>query len=120
MNKTPPRGKSRPNKYFDPAHSRLRMVKFQEIKLPDFEKERQLDIEGRQNPAILREHYKKKGILPPTNEKELPMYLASSNAAFEPYVPNEGEGVISMSDSFKGVSISLESSKRNIVKNDVF
>ena len=95
-NKLNPRTKYRPNRHWDPKTHKLRMVKFQKLDLPDFDLERRLEAKFAENPAEMKEHLKKKGIMPPLNNPEFPMFLASSSGTFEPYIPREGEGAVSM------------------------
>ena len=66
------------------------MVKFTKIRLPDVESERKMGAV--EDPAVVREHLKKRGILPTgpsTRGKELPMYVSCSMGVFDEFIPPE-------------------------------
>ena len=64
------------------------------IKLPDLERERKARNED--DPAAVRELLKKQGVLPTAPNQEFPMYLASSGAAFDEYIPPESDAKASI------------------------
>merc|ERR1712004_710379 len=79
----------------------LRAAKVMKIKLPNIEEQRRVMKDSREDPALIKEHLKKEGKLPTQPEKEIPMYIASTQGAIDPYLPPEGEGKATFTKSVK-------------------
>nr|CAG4652159.1 EOG090X0DDP [Triops cancriformis] len=91
------------NKHWDPKFKRLRRLKVQKIDLPNFNEDKD---SAKLTPDEMRAKMKEKGILPPRPWQEKPVYISSTSATFEPYVPPEGDGKIS--------PISLDGAKQSL------
>lgn len=65
VNTRPPRGKHRPNKHWDPMTKGLRAAKVMKIKLPNIEEQRRVMKDSREDPALIKEHLKKREIANP-------------------------------------------------------
>ena len=101
VNTRPPRGKSRPNKHWDPKTKGLRAAKVMKIKLPNIEEQRRVTEESKEDPAAIKEYLKKQGKLPTQPDRETPMYIACTQGGIDPYLPPEGEGRATFTKSVK-------------------
>ena len=99
VNKLNPRGRYRPNRHWEPAHHKLRYAKQLPIKLPDIERERKLNAMN--DPAAIREHFKKMGVVPSSPFQETPVALSSTGAVFDSYVAAEGEAKVAITENAK-------------------
>lgn len=91
VHKPMPRPNRRPNRHKDPKTAKLRKWKVFKIDLPDHEFERKMK-DGRLSPEEIRAELKLKGMLPPSQYSENPVYLAATGAIFEEYEPPDGDG----------------------------
>nr|CAG4635058.1 EOG090X0DDP [Alona affinis] len=74
-------------KHYDPKFRKLRRLKVQKIKLPNFnEKVEEF------TPDQIRARMKEQGMLPTRPWQERPVFISSTGSTFEPYVPPEGDG----------------------------
>nr|CAG4641194.1 EOG090X0DDP [Eulimnadia texana] len=83
----------RHTKHWDPKFKELRRRKFAKIELPDFDGDRNSD---KLTPDEIRAKMKERGIQPIRPWSEKPMYISCTGGVFEPYVPPEGDGKISL------------------------
>ena len=76
------------------------------IKLPEIDKQRSLQKEAMQDPAVYKEYMKKQGILPttPESDEERPFYTACTQGAIDTYVPPEGEGKATLTGAGSSVT----------------
>ncbi|XP_059488344.1 large ribosomal subunit protein mL45 [Neocloeon triangulifer] len=79
-------------KHYDPKFRRLRGAKFIKVDLPDLNEDKNTDL----TPEIMRTKLKEKGIQPFRTWNERSLYVSNSGTVFEPYVPPEGDGKLSM------------------------
>ncbi|XP_013794078.1 probable 39S ribosomal protein L45, mitochondrial [Limulus polyphemus] len=80
-------------KHWDPKFKKERSKKMIKVKLPDYEEMYQnKDL----TPDEIRAKMKEKGVAPPRPWMEKPIYISCTGAIFEPYVPPEGDGKISV------------------------
>lgn len=101
-----PRGANRPNRHWDSHTHKLRKAKIMKIKLPEIDKQRSLQKEAMQDPAVYKEYLKKQGILPttPESDEERPFYTACTQGAIDTYVPPEGEGKATLTGAGSSVT----------------
>lgn len=71
----------------------MRRRKVLKIKLPDFEDLRKKD---QLTPEEMRSRLKEQGVAPERPWNERPMVISSSGGVFEPYLPPEGDGKVSL------------------------
>lgn len=98
----------RRTKHWDPKYKWFRTRKFINIDLPDLN-EKTDDLPKDE----IRTRMKKMGLIPPRPWMERPFFISSTGGIFEPYVPPEGDGkvsIISTAVSIRG----LESSVTNV------
>ncbi|KAH9368270.1 hypothetical protein HPB48_013465 [Haemaphysalis longicornis] len=81
------------NKHWNPKWKAERRRKVIKIELPDFEGMRRKD---RLTPEEMRTKLKEQGIAPDRPWNERPMVISCSGGVFEPYVPPEGDGKVSV------------------------
>jgi len=80
-------------KHWDPKFKKERREKFIKVELPDFEGARN---EDKLTPEEIRSKMKEKGVAPPRPWREIPINLSCTGAIFEPYIPPEGDGKLSL------------------------
>jgi len=90
----------RTTKHYNPKFKKERAEKFLKITLPNFDEERQ---DQKLSVDEMRVKLKEKGIAPSREWNEKPMFIDSSGAIFDPFVPPEGDGKISTIPSKKMV-----------------
>ncbi|XP_049833266.1 probable 39S ribosomal protein L45, mitochondrial isoform X3 [Schistocerca gregaria] len=78
-------------KHWNPKFKRLRGLKVQKIELPNFEE----DTDELSEEEV-RSRLKERGLLPPRPWVERPFFISCTGGAFEPYVPPEGDGKMSI------------------------
>lgn len=82
------------NKHFNPNFKKLRAQKYVKIDLPDYQEiNRPVTELSRQE---IRTKMKERGVLPDRYWAERPFFISSTSSIFEPYVPPEGDGKVSM------------------------
>ncbi|KAK8780492.1 hypothetical protein V5799_018166 [Amblyomma americanum] len=81
------------NKHWNPKYKAERRRKVLKIKLPEFEEMRQKD---QMTPEEMRSKMKEEGVAPDRPWNERPMVIACSGGVFEPYLPPEGDGKVSL------------------------
>jgi len=91
----PPRGSRRPNKHMNDIWVKGRRMKTQKIELQDYEFDRKR-YRGEVTPAEMRAKMKKMGIMPSHPWQEKPIYISSTGALIDNYVPPEGDGKASL------------------------
>lgn len=92
-------------KHWNPKFRKLRSQKMVKVKLPDFE-----DLSKPYEQLTKEEvktRMKDRGILPDRPWVERPLYISSTASVFEPYIPPEGDGKVSVI-SAKGAKQKLE------------
>lgn len=83
----------RHSKHWNPKFKWLRSKKVLKVTLPDFE---ELKKDPDEIPKDeIRSKLKENGVLPSYPWRERPVYISSTSAIFEPYVPPEGDGKVS-------------------------
>nr|CAG4637341.1 EOG090X0DDP [Ceriodaphnia reticulata]SVE73187.1 EOG090X0DDP [Ceriodaphnia reticulata] len=96
--------RERHTKHWDPKFKKLRRLKVQKVKLPNFQEE----TDGtKMTPDQMRARMKEQGLLPPRSWMERPLIISATGGTFEPYVPPEGDGKLSAL-SLGGAKQSLE------------
>lgn len=80
-------------KHWDPKFKAERRKKFIKVELPDYD---ELRKEKKLSPEEIRAKLKEKGVAPPRPWIEYPINISSTGGIFEPYVPPEGDGKLSM------------------------
>ncbi|XP_014278875.1 large ribosomal subunit protein mL45 [Halyomorpha halys] len=84
----------RGRKHWNPKFKKLRGLKFIKVKLPDE------DVINKSPEELTKEQLKTQmkemGILPSRPWNEKPVYISSTGGTFEPYVPPEGDGKVSV------------------------
>ncbi|CAG7727395.1 unnamed protein product [Allacma fusca] len=86
--------KTKANKHWNPKWKKFRKLKVVKIKLPDFYDE-SLDLKNL-TPDEIRSKMKEQGLQPPKIYQERTFDISSTSDAFEPYVPPEGDGKMSL------------------------
>ncbi|KAH7985618.1 hypothetical protein HPB52_025520 [Rhipicephalus sanguineus] len=81
------------NKHWLPKWKALRRRKVIKIKLPEFEEMRHRD---QMTPEEMRAKLKEQGVAPDRPWNERPMVISCSGGVFEPYLPPEGDGKVSL------------------------
>nr|XP_037278763.1 probable 39S ribosomal protein L45, mitochondrial isoform X1 [Rhipicephalus microplus] len=81
------------NKHWLPKWKALRRRKVIKIKLPEFEEMRRKD---QMTPEEMRTKLKEQGVAPDRPWNERPMVISCSGGVFEPYLPPEGDGKVSV------------------------
>ncbi|XP_050034895.1 large ribosomal subunit protein mL45 [Dermacentor andersoni] len=81
------------NKHWLPKWKALRRRKVIKIKLPEFEEMRKKD---QLTPEEMRSKLKEQGVAPDRPWNERPMVISCSGGVFEPYLPPEGDGKVSV------------------------
>nr|CAG4649674.1 EOG090X0DDP [Scapholeberis mucronata]SVE93875.1 EOG090X0DDP [Scapholeberis mucronata] len=84
--------RERHTKHWNPKFKKLRRLKIQEIKLPNFREE---SDPTKLTPDQIRAKMKEQGVLPPRPWMEKPILISATSAVFEPYIPPEGDGKLS-------------------------
>nr|SVE88893.1 EOG090X0DDP [Daphnia sinensis]SVE89516.1 EOG090X0DDP [Daphnia sinensis]SVE90141.1 EOG090X0DDP [Daphnia sinensis]SVE90769.1 EOG090X0DDP [Daphnia sinensis]SVE91396.1 EOG090X0DDP [Daphnia sinensis] len=84
--------RERHTKHWDPKFKKLRKLKVQKVKLPDF---REDDNISELTPDQIRSRMKEQGLLPPRSWMERPITISATGSVFEPYIPPEGDGKLS-------------------------
>nr|CAG4647392.1 EOG090X0DDP [Megafenestra aurita]SVE92647.1 EOG090X0DDP [Megafenestra aurita] len=84
--------RERSTKHWAPQFKKLRRLKIQKVKLPNFREENDA---SKLTPDQIRARMKEQGILPPRSWMEKPVLITATGAVFEPYVPPEGDGKLS-------------------------
>ncbi|XP_057375452.1 large ribosomal subunit protein mL45-like [Daphnia carinata] len=84
--------RERHTKHWAPQFKKLRRLKVQKVKLPDFREE---DNVSELTPDQIRARMKEQGMLPPRAWMERPLTISATGAVFEPYIPPEGDGKLS-------------------------
>nr|SVE76642.1 EOG090X0DDP [Daphnia longispina] len=79
-------------KHWAPEFKKLRRLKVQKVKLPNFNEENDV---SKLSPDQIRSRMKEEGLLPPRPWMERPLLITATSAVFEPYVPPEGDGKLS-------------------------
>nr|CAG4646564.1 EOG090X0DDP [Macrothrix elegans] len=85
--------RNKSNRHWNPKFKQLRKEKFQKIKLPNFDEERD---PSKLTPDQIRSRMKEMGVLPPRPWMERPIFLSATGAVFEPFIPPEGDGKMSV------------------------
>eukprot|EP00088_Acartia_fossae_P023113 TRINITY_DN24182_c0_g1_i1.p1 TRINITY_DN24182_c0_g1~~TRINITY_DN24182_c0_g1_i1.p1 ORF type:complete len:368 (+),score=30.70 TRINITY_DN24182_c0_g1_i1:36-1139(+) len=85
----------RPNRHRDENFRKARAAKVVKIDLQDFEFERRR-YRDEVTPEEMKEKMAKFGIPPATRYREKPMYISSTGALIDEYVPPEGDGKASL------------------------
>ncbi|GAB6019390.1 39S ribosomal protein L45, mitochondrial [Chamberlinius hualienensis] len=80
-------------KHYDPKFKKQRREKVAKIELPDFQK---LKRDSNISPEELRSKLKREGLAPPRPWQERPIHISATGDIFEPYVPPEGDGKLSL------------------------
>ncbi|XP_042882926.1 probable 39S ribosomal protein L45, mitochondrial [Penaeus japonicus] len=75
---------------------RDRKLKFIKIELPDLNEEKDV---RKMTPDEIRAKMKEKGVQPVRPWMEKPVFISSTGATFEPYVPPEGDGKVSVTSA---------------------
>ncbi|XP_071441232.1 large ribosomal subunit protein mL45 [Hetaerina americana] len=83
----------RHRKHWDPKFKRLRALKIAKVDLRDWNKP---ESEGGPTTEEVRARMKERGVLPPRPWSERPMCISCTGGVFEPYVPPEGDGKVSV------------------------
>ena len=83
-----------PNKHWNPLFRKERNWKVLKIDLVDHEFDRRRAREEI-TPEEIKERMKKLGVEPPSQYAEKPLYISSTGAILEAYVPPEGDGKVS-------------------------
>ncbi|KFB40886.1 AGAP002412-PA-like protein [Anopheles sinensis] len=81
----------RRTKHWDPKWKRLRKAKVIKIDIPNLN-EKAEDLSQEQ----MKTRMKERGIMPPRPWLERPFYISCTGGVFEPYVPPEGDGRMSL------------------------
>ncbi|BET00943.1 ribosomal protein, L45 [Nesidiocoris tenuis] len=81
-------------KHYNPNFKKLRGQKFIKIDLPDY-KELAGGSEG-MSTEEMKSRLKERGLLPDRYWPERPFFILSTSMVFEPYVPPEGDGKVSI------------------------
>ncbi|XP_064471916.1 large ribosomal subunit protein mL45-like [Ornithodoros turicata] len=81
------------NKHWNPKFKRERRLKYVKIELPDYE---EIRLKDRLTLEEMRSKLKEKGIAPARPWTEKPVFISCSGGLFEPYVPPEGDGKVTM------------------------
>jgi len=89
------RGARRPNRHRDERFRALRAIRNVKVELRDFDFERRR-YKDEVPPEEMREKMKKLGINPASPWQEKPLYISSTGAVIDPYVPPEGDGKASL------------------------
>jgi len=89
------RGNRRPNRHRDEKYRAARADKVIKIELQDFDFERRR-YRDEVTPEELKEKMKKLGISPSSPYQEKPLYISSTGALIDEYVPPEGDGKASL------------------------
>ena len=82
-----------PNKHWNPLFRKERNWKVLKVDLVDHEFDRKRDRDEL-TPEEIKERMKKMGVNPPSHYQEKPMYISSTGAVLDPYVPPEGDGKV--------------------------
>ena len=106
-----PRGKHRPNKHRDPLFRKMRAAKVVKINIPDSDFERKVAC-NKYTPEEMRAELKMKGLLPPNQSSEAPVYVASTGAIFDQYEPPESDG----GGSNIGMRVTIPDAKKTMEK----
>ncbi|EEC07238.1 conserved hypothetical protein [Ixodes scapularis] len=80
-------------KHWNPKWKKQRREKVIKVELPDFE---QFRMKDRLTPEEARSKLKEKGVAPGRVWMERPIYTSCSGGLFDPYVPPEGDGKMSL------------------------
>eukprot|EP00092_Neocalanus_flemingeri_P011833 GFUD01012762.1.p1 GENE.GFUD01012762.1~~GFUD01012762.1.p1 ORF type:complete len:348 (+),score=111.05 GFUD01012762.1:51-1094(+) len=92
----PPMRRSQiPNKHWNPLFRKERAAKFLKIELVDHEWDRKR-ARDEITPEEVKEKLKKMGIKPASQYNEKPLYISSTGALLDAYVPPEGDGKASL------------------------
>lgn len=92
----PPRRRtSVPNKHWNPLFRKERAAKVMKVELLDHEFDRRR-ARDEVTPEEMKEKLKKLGVEAPTQYNEKPMYISSTGAILDEYVPPEGDGKASI------------------------
>ncbi|XP_046382686.1 probable 39S ribosomal protein L45, mitochondrial [Ischnura elegans] len=83
----------RHGKHWNPKFKKLRRLKVAEVDLRDWNKP---ESEGGPTPEEIRARMKERGVFPPRPWSERPICVSCTGAVFEPYVPPEGDGKVSL------------------------
>ncbi|GBO05100.1 putative 39S ribosomal protein L45, mitochondrial [Araneus ventricosus] len=81
------------HKHFNPKFRKERGEKILKIKLPDFDEQRR---DEKLSLEEIRSKMKEKGIVPPREWSEKPIFVSCTANVIDPYVPPEGDGKISV------------------------
>nr|SVE74437.1 EOG090X0DDP [Daphnia barbata] len=84
--------RERHTKHWAPAFKKLRRLKVQKVKLPNY---REQDDTSELTPDQIRARMKEQGILPSRPWMERPITISATSGVFEPYIPPEGDGKLS-------------------------
>jgi len=87
------RGRSRPNRVWQEEFSGYRSTKVMRIQLPDYEKQRRLELrKDEPAPDEMRREMKKNGMkFPSFVPGEAPVFVSATGSVIEPYDPPEAE-----------------------------
>lgn len=80
-------------KHYKPEFKADRSRKFIKVELPDLDEQKKVED---MTPDEIRAKMKEKGIQPIRSWMEKPVFISSTAATFEPYVPPEGDGKVSV------------------------
>lgn len=80
-------------KHWNPKFKKERAKKVIKITLPDYDEMRKSD---NLTPEEMRSKLKEKGIVPHREWNEKPMFISCSGDVFDPYVPPEGDGKLTL------------------------
>ncbi|XP_076356505.1 mitochondrial ribosomal protein L45 [Tachypleus tridentatus] len=81
------------HKHWNPKFRKERSKKMIKVKLPDYEEMYQ---NKELTPDEIRAKMKEKGVAPPRPWMEKPIYISCTGSIFEPYVPPEGDGKVTI------------------------
>lgn len=81
-------------KHWNPKFKKLRGLKYIKVKLPDYETMNKSPEELTKEQ--IKTQMKEMGILPSRPWNEKPVYISCTGGIFEPYVPPEGDGKVSV------------------------
>jgi len=93
-----------PNKHWNPLFRKERNWKVLKIDLVDHEFDRRR-ARDELTPEEIKEKMKKMGLEPPSQYSEKPLYISSTGAILEAYVPPEGDGKASMISTSKAKEV---------------
>jgi len=93
-----------PNKHWNPLFRKERNWKVLKIDLVDHEFDRKR-VREEITPEEIKEKMKKMGVEPPSQYSEKPLYISSTGAILEAYVPPEGDGKASLISTSKAKEV---------------